>query len=73
MQCIRKYFRKRFRYESSIYPKFSSLKKAGEGKGEEGEDFRLDVVVAASGFKKKDQETLEEAGIPVICLLVVFI
>ncbi|KZT75190.1 RIO1-domain-containing protein [Daedalea quercina L-15889] len=59
VQCIRKYFRKRFRYESSIYPKFSSVQ-TGEGQGEEGEDFRLDVVVAASGFKQKDQEVLEE-------------
>ncbi|KAI0734552.1 RIO1-domain-containing protein [Fomitopsis betulina] len=60
VQCIRKYFRKRFRYESSIYPKFSSLRKAEEGNGEEGKDFRLDVVVSASGFKQKDQEVLEE-------------
>ncbi|KAH9937126.1 Rio2, N-terminal-domain-containing protein [Fomitopsis serialis] len=60
VQCIRKYFRKRFRYESSIYPKFSSSKKAGEGEGEEGDHFRLDIVVAASGFKQRDQEALEE-------------
>jgi len=30
---------------------------------EKGEDdFRLDVVVAASGFAKKDQKVLEEVG-----------
>jgi RIO kinase 2 len=33
------------------------LKEGGEN-DEEG--FRLDVVVAASGFKKSDQKTLEE-------------
>ncbi|EMD42211.1 hypothetical protein CERSUDRAFT_42548 [Gelatoporia subvermispora B] len=56
VQCIRKYFRKRFRYESKIYPRFSTTKKSGEG----DEGYRLDVVVEASGFKKRDQEALEQ-------------
>lgn len=58
VQCIRKYFWKRFRYESSIYPRFSSTK--NREKSEDDEDFRLDIVVSASGFKQRDQEVLEE-------------
>ena len=58
MECIRTFFRRRFNYESRLYPRFkSTLKEGGE---QDGEGFRLDVVVAASGFKKSDQKTLEE-------------
>ena len=58
VQCIRTFFRRRFNYESALYPRFRSTLK--EGPDDEG--FRLDVVVAASGFKKSDQKTLEEVG-----------
>ncbi|KAI0704936.1 RIO1-domain-containing protein [Cytidiella melzeri] len=57
VQCIRTFFRRRFNYESALYPQFrSTLKEGSEGDG----GFRLDVVVAASGFKKADQKALEE-------------
>lgn len=58
VECIRTFFRRRFGYESSLYPRFRSTLKEGGGTG--GEAFRLDVAVAASGFKKSDQRTLEE-------------
>ncbi len=50
---------RRFRYESSLYPKFSSVIKEGGSNSENG-GFRLDVIVSASGFAKKDQEELEK-------------
>jgi RIO kinase 2 len=53
VECIRTFFKKRFRYESSIYPRFISTMKEGI------KDFELDVVVAASGFGKKEGEELE--------------
>jgi len=39
-------------------------RKEGEegAKDGDGEDFRLDVVVAASGFKHSEQKVLEEAS-----------
>ncbi|KIM32715.1 hypothetical protein M408DRAFT_185573 [Serendipita vermifera MAFF 305830] len=64
VDCIRTFFKRRFGYESLVWPKFTSTLKEGEnkrGKGEEGENgFRLDVVVAASGFGGKEQEELEK-------------
>ncbi|KAF9777397.1 RIO1-domain-containing protein [Thelephora terrestris] len=65
VECIRTFFRRRFRYESNLYPRFRSTinRKDGEGGAKEGdddEDFRLDVVVAASGFKHSEQQVLEE-------------
>ena len=66
VECIRTFFRRRFRYESNLYPRFRSTidRKEGEGGAKEsgGDDFRLDVVVAASGFKHKEQKVLEEAS-----------
>ena len=60
VECIRTFFRRRFNYESKLYPRFkSTLKEGGE---QDGESFRLDVVVAASGFKNSDQKALEEVG-----------
>ena len=53
VQCIRTFFKKRFRYESSLYPRFLSSKNDGK------KDFELDVMVAASGFGKKEGEALE--------------
>ncbi|PAV22169.1 RIO1-domain-containing [Pyrrhoderma noxium] len=57
VECIRRFFKKRFRYESVLYPHFKSTLKEN---GEDTENFRLDVVVSASGFDKKDMKTLEE-------------
>lgn len=58
VECIRTFFRRRFRYESKLWPKFTSTLKDGE-KGE-SEGFRLDVMVAASGFGGKEQEELQK-------------
>jgi RIO kinase 2 len=66
VDCIRTFFKRRFGYESLVWPKFTSTFKEGEerrrGKsGDEADDgFRLDVVVAASGFGGKEQEDLEK-------------
>ncbi|KAL4242116.1 protein kinase superfamily protein [Abortiporus biennis] len=57
VECIRTFFRRRFQYESNLYPRFRSTMKDG---ADDGEGFRLDVVVSASGFKKSDQKILEE-------------
>ena len=54
VECIRTFFKRRFGYESRLYPRFGSV---GD---EEGERFKLDVMVEASGFKKKDLQALEE-------------
>lgn len=53
VQCIRTFFKKRFRYESTVFPRFSATIKDGK------KDFELDVMVAASGFGKKEGEELE--------------
>ncbi|KAJ3550563.1 hypothetical protein NM688_g5047 [Phlebia brevispora] len=60
VECIRTFFRRRFNYESKLYPRFKNTLKEGGGRDEDA--FRLDVVVAASGFKKTEQKTLEEAS-----------
>ncbi|KAL5495171.1 RIO2 [Sanghuangporus weigelae] len=57
VECIRRFFRRRFRYESVLYPRFRSTMREGE---ENEENFQLDVVVAASGFSRKEMKTLEE-------------
>jgi RIO kinase 2 len=57
VECIRTFFRRRFKYESALYPRFKTVKAESNG---ENDGFRLDVMVAASGFAKKDQKTLEE-------------
>ncbi|KAF7729158.1 Serine/threonine-protein kinase RIO2 [Apophysomyces ossiformis] len=51
VECIRTFFRRRFAYESVLYPKF---------KLDVNREFSLDVQVAASGFTKKMQDELEE-------------
>ncbi|KAJ9069633.1 Serine/threonine-protein kinase rio2, variant 2 [Entomophthora muscae] len=51
VQCIRTFFRKRFNYESTLYPKFTT---------DVNKEFDLDVEVSASGFVKKHQKILEE-------------
>ncbi|KAG9006135.1 hypothetical protein FRB94_000960 [Tulasnella sp. JGI-2019a] len=62
VECIRTFFRRRFAYESNLYPRFSTTVdvKEGEEDVKEGGEFRLDVVVAASGFKNQDLKALEE-------------
>ena len=56
MECIRTFFRRRFRYESALYPRFkTTVAKDGEGPG-----FQLDVEVAASGFGRREMKVLEE-------------
>ncbi|KAJ2931173.1 hypothetical protein H1R20_g5947, partial [Candolleomyces eurysporus] len=54
VECIRRFFKRRFRYESNLYPRFKRTLSEGET------DFKLDVMVEASGFTKKDQKTLDE-------------
>ncbi|KAK0208310.1 RIO1 family-domain-containing protein [Desarmillaria ectypa] len=56
VECIRTFFKRRFRYESSLYPRFKMI--ATEDSSES--NFRLDVVVAASGFGNRDMKVLEE-------------
>ena len=58
VECIRTFFKRRFRYESSLYPRFrKTLEDLDQGPG-----FKLDVMVEASGFGKKDMKVLEEVG-----------
>ncbi|KAF8735490.1 hypothetical protein AX14_001984 [Amanita brunnescens Koide BX004] len=56
VDCIRTFFKRRFQYESSLYPKFSRT----VTEGSDSDSFRLDVVVEASGFGRKDMKFLEE-------------
>ncbi|KAJ1656032.1 Serine/threonine-protein kinase rio2 [Dispira simplex] len=51
VECIRVYFRRRFHYESTLYPRFTT---------DANREFNLDVQVAASGFNRKQQKDLEE-------------
>lgn len=60
VECIRTFFRRRFQYESALYPRFRKTIQGGESGEDEG--FRLDVAVAASGFGRKDMKALEEVG-----------
>ncbi|KAH9082073.1 RIO1-domain-containing protein [Lactarius deliciosus] len=55
VECIRTFFRRRFKYESAIYPRFKGTI-GGGGK----DDFRLDVVVEASGFGRREMKVLEQ-------------
>ncbi|KAI7867195.1 RIO1 family-domain-containing protein [Spinellus fusiger] len=54
VDCIRTFFRRRFAYESVLYPKF---------KLDVNREFSLDVQVAASGFTKKMQKELEQVSL----------
>uniref|UniRef100_A0A2L2XY64 Serine/threonine-protein kinase RIO2 n=1 Tax=Parasteatoda tepidariorum TaxID=114398 RepID=A0A2L2XY64_PARTP len=49
--CIREFFKKRFNYESELYPTFQEISR---------ED-TLDLTTCASGYSKEVQEDLEEA------------
>ncbi|KAJ3275877.1 Serine/threonine-protein kinase RIO2 [Terramyces sp. JEL0728] len=50
VECIRVFFKKRFQYESKLYPVFTRDAKR---------EFSLDIQVAASGFTKDQQRELE--------------
>jgi RIO kinase 2 len=54
VECIRTFFRKRFGYESQLFPRFQQTRKGGGA---------LDVAVAASGFTKKQQSDLENVSL----------
>ena len=58
VDCIRTFFKRRFQYESSLYPRFSRV----VSEGSDSDSFRLDVVVEASGFGRKDMKFLEEVS-----------
>ena len=62
VECIRTFFRRRFRYESALYPRFKSTLSEGAEK-DQGDGFRLDVVVSASGFGRKEAKILEEVSV----------
>jgi RIO kinase 2 len=51
VECIRVFFKRRFGYESALYPRFTQ---------DVEREFSLDVQVAASGFSKKMQKELED-------------
>ncbi|CAH0718099.1 unnamed protein product, partial [Brenthis ino] len=56
VKCVREFFKKRFGYESSLYPNFSDLER----------DDHLDDEVACSGYKRThvlEDELLMEMGI----------
>ncbi|TDL28729.1 RIO1-domain-containing protein [Rickenella mellea] len=55
VECIRTFFRRRFRYESVLYPRFQTVMSDEKVAG-----FKLDVVVAASGFGTKSMKIIEE-------------
>jgi len=57
VECIRAFFRRRFRYESAIYPRFKSP--VGDGSSKD-DGFRLDVIVEASGFGRREMKVLEQ-------------
>jgi len=51
VECIRAFFKRRFSYESALYPKFSV---------DARKEFDLDVQVAASGFTKSHQQDFDK-------------
>nr|XP_054756289.1 uncharacterized protein LOC129262230 [Lytechinus pictus] len=51
VQCVKDFFSRRFNYESELYPKFSDIICENT----------LDVDVAASGFSKEMERSLQEA------------
>lgn len=50
VNCIRDFFKKRFNYESELYPTFGDIRREDD----------LDVEVAASGFSKQMAEELDQ-------------
>lgn len=61
VECIRTFFKRRFRYESVLYPRFKSTLTDG-AESRQGDEFKLDVVVSASGFGRKEARILEEVN-----------
>ncbi|XP_045775859.1 serine/threonine-protein kinase RIO2 isoform X2 [Maniola jurtina] len=56
VKCVREFFKKRFGYESTLYPRFSDLER----------DDRLDEEVACSGYQRTkgiEDELMQEMGI----------
>ncbi|XP_046966908.1 serine/threonine-protein kinase RIO2 [Vanessa cardui] len=56
VKCVREFFKRRFGYESSLYPRFSDLQR----------DDRLDHEVACSGYRRSPHDEdalLQEMGI----------
>ncbi|CAK1580799.1 unnamed protein product [Parnassius mnemosyne] len=56
VKCVREFFKKRFAYESDLYPKFEDLER----------DDEMDTEIACSGYKRTkmvDDELLQEMGI----------
>ncbi|XP_047532254.1 serine/threonine-protein kinase RIO2 [Vanessa atalanta] len=56
VKCVREFFKRRFGYESSLYPRFSDLQR----------DDRLDHEVACSGYRRSHHDEdalLQEMGI----------
>uniref|UniRef100_A0A023GCV8 Serine/threonine-protein kinase RIO2 n=1 Tax=Amblyomma triste TaxID=251400 RepID=A0A023GCV8_AMBTT len=51
VNCVREFFKKRFGYESELYPKFTDIER----------DDTLDLETTASGFSKEVKEELDEA------------
>ncbi|XP_067130646.1 uncharacterized protein RIOK2 [Centruroides vittatus] len=51
VNCIREFFKKRFNYESVLYPTFQDIER----------EFNLDLETAASGFSKETKEEFNEA------------
>jgi RIO kinase 2 len=49
VECIRTFFRRRFGYESALYPRFHRVNKS----------FALDVMVYASGFNKQQKQDMD--------------
>lgn len=58
VECIKTFFKRRFGFEGKLWPRFTSTVKEGE----QGDGFRLDVVVSASGFGGNEQRELEKVG-----------
>src|ERR1700722_18402595 len=62
VSCIRTFFKRRFRYESSIYPRFRTIQA-------DRKTFQLDVVARASWNRNKveredqDQASVDEASV----------
>ena len=63
-RIIRRFFRRRSRYESELYPRFKSTMMEGEEKGDN--NVGLDVAVAASGFSKKGKEYSGRGIVPLL-------
>jgi len=61
VECIRTFFKRRFGYESKLFPRFT-ITESEEGENNESKGFRLDVVVSASGFESKDMKALEDVS-----------